>query len=190
VPSFGIYGAFPRDQFRDIIASLHPTSPVQWVGDPRVFPGPKNGKPGELLELHVARIRNLGWEDTTRTYDSVLDCQSVLYTGHQVVIVTFRLDSFSFETPAYDTLSRVILKLRRQNTLDALAAIGVAYAKKNDIVPLDLVADNRPIYSAACDVEFNFLVSETDEQDTGTIVETVNGNNVVPDNPPLSPTGK
>ncbi len=169
------FGSFDKDGFLAVIAKLYPDGQIAWQGDAQPFPGPNKGKPGEILLLDMVRVITQGVEDTTKDYDAATGALNYTYTGNCVFIVNFRMESYSFDFPAYDRLRSVVLRLRRQGTLNALEDLGLSYAMHHAIVVLPLVADQRQLYCATCDVEFNGLTIESDETADGGVIQTVGG---------------
>lgn len=172
---FTQYAVFDRDGFQAIIQLLYPYGDVIWAGDPRKFPGKRNGKPGEMLEMDLRRIRTQGTEDVNKTYDAATNALDITYTSDCIFTVNLRVESYSFSYPAYDRLREVCLLLRRQAVLDALNAIGLGYAYHHDIVSLPLIADERELFCAEADVVFNGLNEEQDDTATGGIISTIGG---------------
>lgn len=183
--SLQIFAPFDKQAFRDLVAGLVDpgTIGVWWAGDPQKFPGPQRGKPGEYLEMDVLGVRDLGYEDVKTVYDPVADANSITYTKHVVYIINFTIKSFSFEVPAYNRLVALLLKFRRATTSDLMETFNppLAYALHHPITIPDEVADNRPIYAASVNVEFNSLVTESDDSDTGGYITSIN------DGPPTGP---
>lgn len=170
---------------------------VQWTGDPQKFTGPVRGQPGVRIELDVVSIQQLGTTESRKQYDSAHLANLVTICQQQNYVVSFRCDSWSFDTPSHDTLTQMHLRLRRASTVSALNDMGISMGLSHHIVDLDMVADNRPIYSSVVDYEFNFVAAETDETDSGGIIQYVNANPAaldpnhpvgdIPDIPPMDP---
>lgn len=184
---------WPREPFRALIETLVRPIRVDWDGAGQTFPGPRYGKPGARMIIDVEHVHRWGDEDVLSDYDTTNNCNTVTIGGQRTYIVSFRIDSFDFDIPAYEQLEQMCLKLRRSSTIDALDAMGLAYARRHDTIPLDVNADNRPIFAAVVDVEFNWAASQTDETSFGGIIRSVNstaGDDTVgniPDSPPLAP---
>ena len=192
--SLTIFKDFPKDAFRDLVKSLvvPETIGVWWEGDPQRFPGPLRGKPGEYLEMDITDIRDLGFEDKKSTYDPVSDARSIVYTKHVVYTVNFTLRSFSFDTPAFNRLVSLILKFKRNTTSDQLQAFDppLAYALHHTaIASRGEAADNREIYVASVDMEFNGLVTESDDSDDGGYIDQINGGPATGPGAPGTATG-
>lgn len=169
------YSVFDRDGFQTIMKSIYTHGNVIWAGDPRKFPGTYGGKPSEMLEMDVRRIKTQGTEDVNKAYDAVTNALDITYTSDCIFTVNLRVESYSFNYPAYDRLREVCLLLRRQSVLDALNAIGLGYAYHHDVLSLPLIADERELYCAEVDVVFNGLNEEQDNTATGGIIETIGG---------------
>jgi hypothetical protein len=167
---------FDQEGFRALVQSLVEARVlVQWSGDGQPFVGARNGRPGSILSLDVQRIRDLGFENVVRVYDPITDAVAITYQKHVVYEILFSLSSFEFNIPGFSSLTALLLKFRRDTVSDQLTPLAMAYALHHPINTFEDRADNRPIYRSETTVEFNGLVTETDDTDTGGYINQING---------------
>lgn len=157
------------------MSSLYPQGYVIWAGDAEPFPGPHNGKPANTISMNVTRVRTVGTEDITKVFDTATNSNTITYSSHLILTINFSLVSYSQEFPAYDQLRQLFLRLRRQSTGDQLNVLNMGYALHHDIVDVPYIADERELYCATGDVEFNALNIESDETADGGIIQTIGG---------------
>lgn len=148
----------PRAALLDLVGGLAQIDAVIWDGEAV----PTLGAEGSYATLNVSAYRGKGTDETVRGYDGTNDQISTTAYGVRLFTLAIRVDSYSFDSPAYETLERVRRRLRGGSARTLMQQEGLALIDIQPIVDLDLVADNRPIFSSSMDVRFSFAVSETD----------------------------
>jgi hypothetical protein len=169
------FNTFDREGFRVLMQSIYPNGPVIWAGDPEPFPGPHMGKPANQITMNVERVQTLGTEDVWKNYDAATDSNEIVYSNACVYNISFRLISYSTDFPAYDQLRQFCVRLRRQSVLLGLNQLDLGYARHDSIIDLPVTADQRELYAAIVEVQFNGLTLESDESSGGGVIETING---------------
>jgi len=172
---------FPLIPFKDLVRSMvSPIMFVSWLGEGQHFMGPTQGELAEQLNLDVTHVKKVGTEDVSMDYDANAEANDVTVTGHRVYTVNFKLTSYAFDKPAYDTLDRLCLRFRYQGVLDQLEDMGLAFARAYDVIPLSASADNRELYVASVDIRFNHLAFDRDTTSAGGTITQVNSGGDIP----------
>lgn len=182
-----IFQEFPRDDFKALVQSLVGIHPVIWAGEKEPFTGPKNGRPGSVLKLDVMGVQKLGVEDVIQTWvpsaNGGQGANQIEVGGQRVYTIEFRVNSFDFNIPGYDPLEDLRIKFRFASTLATLKSLGLSFIDAGDVVPVNVIADNREEFSAVCEMQFGFAPKQTVTDDSGGIIEQVNGGGWIPFTP-------
>jgi len=120
------------------------------------------------IQLNILAYRTVGVDETREEYDPVRDELATTLCGLRAFTLSIRADSYDMGEPAYEILERIRRRLRGGAARVVLEETGLALTTlTNPIVDLDVVADNRPIYSSTWDVGMAFAVNEVDVQALG-----------------------
>jgi hypothetical protein len=176
--------AIPRGAIQDLISGIGQIK-VQWNGDVVSF----HGEGDSWATLDVMAYRGKGIDQQRQTYDTNRDELSTNSCGNRLFTLTIRVDSYSFDLPAYELLEKIRRRLRGGASMALLRDMGVSLVSFHPIVDLNVIADNRPVFASTMDVALLFTVNETDGQAGGDYIASVGDTptqpGIVP-NPPLS----
>jgi hypothetical protein len=150
---------------------------------------PYHGADDAWATLDIMSYRGKGIDQQRQAYDAVRDELSTNQCGIRLFTLTIRVDSYSFDLPAYELLEKVRRRLRGGASMALLRDMGVALVNFHPIVDLNVIADNRPVYASTMDVAMSFTVNETDGQAGGDYIASVGDTPTTPGivpNPPLT----
>jgi hypothetical protein len=174
--------SLPLADIKTLIAQLTRTNvnpkgyPVIWDGEPRPFVGQVGGKPGAWIELDIGSYRSRGVDDYRQTYDPATLTQSSAMVGLRQFTLTLDCRSYDGDTPSFDILEVVRLRLNNPHNVTARRALQAAclsIAKIQPMVELTEKADSRFVWRSAIDVVFNWTSNDIAADDGGEIIATV-----------------
>lgn len=181
--------AIPRAALKDLIQGLAQIDAVLWDGESE----PTLGAEGSWATLNIMAYRGKGTDETRQDFDEANDQISTSANGIRLFTLSIRVDSYSFDSPAYETLEQIRRRIRGGAARLLMQQEGLALVDIQPISDLDKVADNRLMYSSSMDIRFSFAVSEADPSAggdyikqagiTGTVSDGVNNTTINADVP-------
>lgn len=156
----------PRAALRDLVGGIAQIDEVIWDGESV----PTLGVGGSWATLNITAYRGKGTDETREDFDAPKDQVSTTINGVRLFTLTIRVDSYSFDTPAYETLETIRRRLRGGSARTLMQQEGLALVDIQPITDLNVIADNRPVFASVMDVRFSIAVSEADPGFTGDYV--------------------
>ena len=121
------------------------------------------------LDLKMTRLRGIGEDETRTEFDEGSETLAVSQTGQRAftiqasVIYADRSDDFF----AMTALDRLRTRLRRRSAIDAMLAVGVAFASFGDAIKAPFKDGGRWLNAAVMDVNLLAVVNDVVETPDG-----------------------
>lgn len=167
--------AIPRAALMDLVSGIGALTTI-WDGEPQ----PTLGAGGSWATLNISAYGGKGTDETRTDYDETSDQVATSTNGLRRFTLSIRVDSYAFDTPAYETLETIRRRLRGGAARQLMQAEGFALIDTHPITDLSKVVDNRPVFSSVMDVRFSFAVSESEPSFTGDYIASTGTTPAVP----------
>lgn len=174
--------SLPRADLKNLIAQLTRTNvapkgcPVIWDGESVPFIGQVNGRPGAYIELDIMGYRSIGVDDYRQVFNPATLTMTSAMAGLRQFTLTLDCRSYDGDTPAFDILEVVRLRLNNLRSVtarQALQAANLSVVKIQPMVELAEKADTRFVWRSSLDVIFNWASNDVAADDGGEIIATV-----------------
>jgi hypothetical protein len=171
----------PLEPMREMVVSL--TDRLQAVYDWEPMPemGLSSREMMAYLILSISPGRIAGVDEIRQTFNETTQSLNSTLTGVRLLTLSLKAISYQKHIPAFIIAMQMRARMRSKTAQDALSSMNGALVALGPVTRTDSYNDNgRLITSAVTDLRLSFGVNIPLTDDDGGIIETVNGNDVVP----------
>jgi len=173
----------PQAELADLVTRLTSQDyTVNWDGDPQPFVAPVQGGPGVHIVLGIKGNTAIGVDEERRTDVVVggVPVQRVETCGNRKFLLTVKIESATWDVQTWDVAEVLRTRIRSSASRAFLQAAGLALSTIGPFQSLGGTWDNRAVDVGYLELTFCWAATDVQTENDGGVIETVNGDDVVP----------